>query len=120
MLMEHELNLAYHVAQPHVHENIIANFVLGIEQLRLDTYDFKSPRDQLEKGGHNVRVSEPGLGAHKIHDAPRVVDGEIRVRKVMYLSCSIDHRIVDGAAGVRFLNVLARCLSDPRNLLLEA
>ncbi|MAE77834.1 MAG: dienelactone hydrolase [Planctomycetes bacterium] len=60
------------------------------------------------------------LGAHKIHDAPRVVDGEIRVRKVMYLSCSIDHRIVDGAAGVRFLNVLARCLSDPRNLLLEA
>ncbi len=60
------------------------------------------------------------LGVHKIHDAPRVVEGEIRIRKVMYLSVSIDHRIVDGADGVRFLNVLKSCLEDPRRLLLEA
>ncbi|MCB9880550.1 MAG: 2-oxo acid dehydrogenase subunit E2 [Planctomycetes bacterium] len=60
------------------------------------------------------------LGVHKIHDAPRVVDGEIRIRKVMYLSVSIDHRIVDGADGVRFLNVVKRCLEDPKKLVLEA
>lgn len=60
------------------------------------------------------------LGVHKIHDAPRVVGGEIRVRKVMYLSVSIDHRIVDGADGVRFLNLIKRCLEDPKKLVLEA
>ncbi len=60
------------------------------------------------------------LGVHKIHQSPRVVDGEIRIRDVMYLSVSIDHRIVDGADGVRFLNVLKTCLEDPRKLLLEA
>lgn len=60
------------------------------------------------------------LGVHKIHDAARVIDGEIQIRKVMYLSVSIDHRIVDGADGVRFLNVIKRCLEDPRKLILEA
>ncbi|MEZ5987771.1 MAG: dihydrolipoamide acetyltransferase family protein [Planctomycetota bacterium] len=60
------------------------------------------------------------LGVHKIHDAPRVVDGAVVPRKVMYLSCSIDHRIVDGADGVRFLNVLRERLEDPRKLLLES
>ncbi|HHI79038.1 MAG TPA: 2-oxo acid dehydrogenase subunit E2 [Planctomycetes bacterium] len=60
------------------------------------------------------------LGVHKIHKAPRVVEGQILVRDVMYLSVSIDHRIVDGADGVRFLNVLKNCLEDPKKLLLEA
>ncbi len=60
------------------------------------------------------------LGVHKIHKAPRVVEGEIQVRDVMYLSVSIDHRIVDGADGVRFLNLIKTCLEDPRKLLLEA
>ena len=60
------------------------------------------------------------LGVHKIHKAPRVVGDSIQIRDVMYLSVSIDHRIVDGADGVRFLNVLKACLEDPRTLLLEA
>jgi pyruvate dehydrogenase E2 component (dihydrolipoamide acetyltransferase) len=60
------------------------------------------------------------LGVHKIHQAPRVVDGQIQIRDVMYLSVSIDHRIVDGADGVRFLNLIKTCLEDPKKLLLEA
>jgi len=59
------------------------------------------------------------LGVHKIEKTPRVVGGEIRIRDVMYLSVSIDHRIVDGADGVRFLNVLKSCLEDPKRLLVE-
>ncbi len=60
------------------------------------------------------------LGVHKIQKTPRVVGGQILVRDVMYLSVSIDHRIVDGAMGGRFLNVVKSCLEDPKTLLLEA
>ncbi|PIE22367.1 MAG: dienelactone hydrolase [Planctomycetota bacterium] len=59
------------------------------------------------------------LGVHKIQAQPRVVDGEIKVRDIMYCSVSIDHRIVDGADGVRFLNVVKRCLENPQQMLLE-
>lgn len=36
------------------------------------------------------------LGMHKIQDRPMVVDGEIKIRPMMYLALSYDHRIVDG------------------------
>ncbi|MFQ5505335.1 MAG: dihydrolipoamide acetyltransferase family protein [Planctomycetota bacterium] len=60
------------------------------------------------------------LGVHRIQKTPRVVGGEIRIRDVMYLSVSIDHRIVDGADGARFLNLVKSCLEDPKKLLVEA
>ena len=59
------------------------------------------------------------LGVHKIQKTPRVVDGEIVIRDVMHLSVSIDHRIVDGADGCRFLALLKSCLEEPSRLLLE-
>ena len=36
----------------------------------------------------------------------------------MYLSVSIDHRIVDGATGARWMNVVKDCLENPQRLLL--
>ena len=44
---------------------------------------------------------------------PWVVDGEIRVRQVMQLTLSFDHRLVDGALGSRVLADVARFLEDP-------
>lgn len=58
------------------------------------------------------------LGVHKIADRAVVRDGEVVVRKMMNLSVSIDHRVVDGAVGARFMNELIRLLEDPRRLLL--
>ncbi|WP_416838084.1 dihydrolipoamide acetyltransferase family protein [Haloferax sp. DFSO52] len=57
------------------------------------------------------------LGA--IKDKPRVVDGEIVPRKVLTLSLSFDHRIVDGAQGARFTNRVKELLEDPKLLVLE-
>ncbi|KAB1192949.1 2-oxo acid dehydrogenase subunit E2 [Haloferax sp. MBLA0076] len=57
------------------------------------------------------------LGA--IKDKPRVVDGEIVPRKVLTLSLSFDHRIVDGAQGARFTNRIKELLEDPKLLVLE-
>jgi len=58
------------------------------------------------------------LGVHKIADRAVVRNGSIVVRKMMNLSISIDHRIVDGADGARFMNEIIRLLEDPRRLLL--
>ena len=59
------------------------------------------------------------LGVHAIKKTPVVGEnGEIRVGDVMYLSVSIDHRIVDGAMGARWMNVIKACLENPDRLLI--
>jgi pyruvate dehydrogenase E2 component (dihydrolipoamide acetyltransferase) len=58
-----------------------------------------------------------GLGA--IKEKPRVKDGEVVPRKVMTLSLSIDHRVIDGATAGQFANTVKRYLNNPSLLLLE-
>jgi 2-oxoglutarate dehydrogenase E2 component (dihydrolipoamide succinyltransferase) len=59
------------------------------------------------------------LGMHKIQERPIVVDGEIKVRPMMYLALSYDHRIVDGKEAVTFLVRVKECLEGPERLLLD-
>jgi pyruvate dehydrogenase E2 component (dihydrolipoamide acetyltransferase) len=58
------------------------------------------------------------LGVHAIKDTPVIRDGQIVAGKKMYLSVSIDHRIVDGATGARWMNVIKDHLEQPYRLLL--
>jgi 2-oxoisovalerate dehydrogenase E2 component (dihydrolipoyl transacylase) len=60
------------------------------------------------------------LGVNQIHDRPMVVDGEIVARKMMYLSPSFDHRVIDGAVAARFVSELKAVLETPQRLTLEA
>lgn len=59
------------------------------------------------------------LGMHKIQERPMVVNGEIKVRPMMYLALSYDHRIIDGKEAVTFLVRIKELLEDPRRLLLD-
>jgi 2-oxoglutarate dehydrogenase E2 component (dihydrolipoamide succinyltransferase) len=59
------------------------------------------------------------LGMHKIQERPMVVDGEIKIRPMMYLALSYDHRIIDGKEAVTFLVRVKEALEDPQRLLLE-
>ena len=59
------------------------------------------------------------LGMHNILDRPLVVDGEIKIRPVMYLALSYDHRIIDGKESVSFLKLIKENLEDPRRLFLD-
>ena len=59
------------------------------------------------------------LGMHKIQERPMVVDGEIKVRPMMYLALTYDHRIVDGRESVQFLVSIKEALEDPARLLLQ-
>jgi 2-oxoglutarate dehydrogenase E2 component (dihydrolipoamide succinyltransferase) len=58
------------------------------------------------------------LGMHKTQDRPMVVNGEIKIRPMMYLALSYDHRIIDGKEAVTFLVKLKEILEDPRRLIL--
>ena len=59
------------------------------------------------------------LGMHNIVDRPVVVDGEIKIRPIMYLALSYDHRIIDGKESVSFLNMIKENLEEPRRLFLD-
>ena len=59
------------------------------------------------------------LGMHNIVDRPVVVDGEIKIRPIMYLALSYDHRIIDGKESVSFLKMIKENLEEPRRLFLD-
>ena len=59
------------------------------------------------------------LGMHNIVDRPIVVEGEIKIRPIMYLALSYDHRIIDGKESVSFLKMVKEYLEDPRRLFLD-
>ena len=58
------------------------------------------------------------LGMHKIQQRPMALGGEIKLRPMMYLAVSYDHRIIDGREAVLFLVRVKECIEDPERLLL--
>ena len=59
------------------------------------------------------------LGMHKIQERPIAIDGEIKIRPMMYLALSYDHRLIDGKAAVTFLVRVKESLEDPSRILLS-
>jgi 2-oxoglutarate dehydrogenase E2 component (dihydrolipoamide succinyltransferase) len=59
------------------------------------------------------------LGMHKIQERAMVVNGEIRIRPMMYIALTYDHRIIDGSEAVRFLVSVKESLEDPARLLIR-
>jgi len=57
------------------------------------------------------------LAVGGIIEKPIVDNGEIKVGKMMKVTLSCDHRVVDGATGSEFLNTLKSLLEDPIRLL---
>ncbi len=59
------------------------------------------------------------LGMHTIQQRPVAVEGEVKIRPMMYLALSYDHRVVDGSTSVTFLVKVKELLEDPVTLLLD-
>ncbi|HEY8279535.1 MAG TPA: dihydrolipoamide acetyltransferase family protein [Bdellovibrionota bacterium] len=59
------------------------------------------------------------MGVHQIKKRPTVVGNEIKIRDIIYLSLSLDHRVVDGAVAARFMNRVVGMLQDPKMLMME-
>lgn len=56
---------------------------------------------------------------HTIQKRPMVVGDEIKIRQMMYIALSYDHRLVDGKDSVSFLVRIKELLEDPARLLLD-
>jgi 2-oxoisovalerate dehydrogenase E2 component (dihydrolipoyl transacylase) len=59
------------------------------------------------------------IGPNKIVERPVVRDGQIVVRKIMNLSSSFDHRVVDGYDAAAFIQVVKALLEHPATLFLD-
>jgi 2-oxoisovalerate dehydrogenase E2 component (dihydrolipoyl transacylase) len=53
------------------------------------------------------------IGPNKIIERPMYVDGKIEPRKLMNMSVSCDHRVVDGADAARFVQALKNLIETP-------
>jgi pyruvate dehydrogenase E2 component (dihydrolipoamide acetyltransferase) len=60
------------------------------------------------------------LGIARLSTEPRQVDGTFQPRKILPLSLSYDHRLIDGADAARFLRWVAEALEQPALLLFRA
>jgi 2-oxoglutarate dehydrogenase E2 component (dihydrolipoamide succinyltransferase) len=59
------------------------------------------------------------LGMHNIVERPMAVAGEVKIRPIMYVALSYDHRIIDGKESVGFLVRVKECLEDPTTHLMD-
>jgi 2-oxoglutarate dehydrogenase E2 component (dihydrolipoamide succinyltransferase) len=59
------------------------------------------------------------LGMHNIQQRPVAVNGEVKIRPMMYLALSYDHRVIDGSTSVTFLVKVKELLEDPMTMFLD-
>jgi 2-oxoisovalerate dehydrogenase E2 component (dihydrolipoyl transacylase) len=65
-------------------------------------------------------INRPEVGivaVNKVRETPVVVDGELEIRKIMNLSLSCDHRVVDGWDAAKFMQDLKGLIENPLKLL---
>jgi 2-oxoisovalerate dehydrogenase E2 component (dihydrolipoyl transacylase) len=60
------------------------------------------------------------IGVNKIVERPVVHRGQVVVRKMMNLSSSFDHRIIDGWDAASFVQAIKACLEQPATLFIDA
>ncbi len=144
LVIKHRYNIGIAAATP---DGLIVPVVHGADRLSLrqiseqigrvaaDAKAGKSRLDDLQGGTFTITsLGEIGglfatpvinwpevaiLGVHRIRPRPVVRDGQITVREMMYVSCSFDHRVVDGAVGAQFTYELIKYLEDPELLMLD-
>ena len=109
-------------------ETTIADFGMRARDGKLGIDEMQGGTFTISNGGvYGSLMSTPILnapqsgilGMHKIQERPMVIDGEIKIRPMMYLALSYDHRIVDGKEAVTFLVRVKECIEDPQRLVLD-
>ncbi|MNZ57891.1 Lipoamide acyltransferase component of branched-chain alpha-keto acid dehydrogenase complex [compost metagenome] len=59
------------------------------------------------------------VGVNKIVERPMVIKGQVVIRKMMNLSSSFDHRVVDGMDAALFIQAIRALLEQPATLFME-
>lgn len=112
-----------------------AEFEMKVKELSAKARDGKLTLEEMSGGTFTITnggifgslmstpiINEPQsaiLGMHAIKERPVAVDGEVKIRPMMYLALSYDHRIIDGSTSVTFLVKVKNLIEDPVSLLLD-
>jgi len=59
------------------------------------------------------------LGMHAINKKAHVVNDEIKIRPIMTVALTYDHRLIDGREAVLFLKTIKQSIEDPHRILLD-
>lgn len=105
----------------------------GIKELAIKARDGKITLDDMTGGTFTITnggvfgslmstpiINPPQvaiLGMHKIQDRVMVINGEMKIRPMMYVALSYDHRIIDGKESVGFLVKVKEMLEDPTKMI---
>ncbi len=109
-------------------EQAIVDYVDKIKNNRLELSDLEGGTFTISNGGvfgsllstPILNMPQSGiLGMHKIEKRPVVVDDEIKIRSMMYVALSYDHRIVDGREAVTFLVRIKDDIENPERIMME-
>jgi 2-oxoglutarate dehydrogenase E2 component (dihydrolipoamide succinyltransferase) len=109
-------------------EQAIVDYVDKIKNNRLELSDLEGGTFTISNGGvfgsllstPILNMPQSGiLGMHKIEKRPVVVDDEIKIRPMMYVALSYDHRIVDGREAVTFLVRIKDDIENPERIMME-
>lgn len=113
----------------------LAQLELEIKRLAIKARDGKLSMDEMSNGTFTITnggvfgsmLSTPILnipqsailGMHNIVKRPWVVGDEIKIRPIMYVALSYDHRVIDGKDSVGFLKTVKELLEDPAKMILD-
>ncbi len=109
-------------------ERSLANLVQRIQDKKITLDELQGATFTISNGGiYGSMLSTPIinppqvgiLGMHNIVQRPVVVDGEIKIRPIMYLALSYDHRMIDGKEAVQFLVKIKNMIEDPARMMLD-
>jgi 2-oxoglutarate dehydrogenase E2 component (dihydrolipoamide succinyltransferase) len=111
----------------------LAEIESDIKRLALKARDGKLSMDEMSGGTFTITnggvfgsmmstpiINPPQsaiLGMHNIVERPVAVDGEVKIRPIMYVALSYDHRIIDGKESVSFLYKIKEMIENPSRII---
>ena len=111
----------------------LAEIEADIKRLALKARDGKLSMDEMTGGTFTITnggvfgsmmstpiINPPQsaiLGMHNIVQRPMAINGEVKIRPMMYLALSYDHRIIDGKESVGFLVKVKEMLENPSKII---
>jgi 2-oxoglutarate dehydrogenase E2 component (dihydrolipoamide succinyltransferase) len=109
-------------------ERDIADFATKAREGKMKIEDLQGGGFTISNGGvYGSLLSTPILnppqsgilGMHTIQKRPVALGDEVKIRPMMYLALSYDHRAVDGKEAVTFLVTVKQGIEDPKKLPLD-
>jgi pyruvate dehydrogenase E2 component (dihydrolipoamide acetyltransferase) len=95
------------------------NGALGIDEISGGTFTI-SNLGMFGQDGFTPILNPPEtgiIGVGRVKEKPAVHEGEIKIRSMMTLSLTWDHRVADGAPAAAFLQTVGKYLEEPRLMM---